>query len=207
MKQKPSVAAHIKCATRTSPTAAARNVRHVEAPGDGGCGLPRPSGPRNDKDGDVSAVGAAIGRPPEAPAAGMRSISIVVTLLLAGILLWSILSIRSIPSSQTMQNEADRWQGPSEQAYAQVSVFWNEGEMDAGQAQMLSEELRSSFPTEEVPPFVTAWGAKSSGLAVYAHRRAEAELCRSPRISLRCMPFPWPKAAPGPSRTPAAKRS
>ena len=75
-----------------------------------------------------------------------------------------------------MQYEAERWQGPSEQTYSQVSVFWNDGEMDAGQAQMLAEELKASFPTEEIPPFVTAFGAKSTGLAVYAHRAAEAEL-------------------------------
>lgn len=123
-----------------------------------------------------SNVGAAIGRPPKEPAARMRSISIVVTLLLAGILLWSILSIRAIPSSQTLQYEAERWQGPSEQTYTQVSVFWNDGEMDAGQAKTLAEELQASFPTEDIPPFVTAYGAKSSGLAVYAHRSTEAEL-------------------------------
>ena len=97
-------------------------------------------------------------------------------ILFVAVLLWSILSIRAIPSSQTLQYEAERWQGPSEQTYSQVSVFWNEGEMDAGQAQRLAEAFRASFPTEEAPPIVTAWGAKSSGLAVYAHRRTEAEL-------------------------------
>lgn len=91
-------------------------------------------------------------------------------------LFWSILSIRSITASQGMQYEAERWQGPSEHSYAQVSVYWNEGEMDATQATQLAEELRASFPTEEIPSFIAAYGAKSSGLAVYAHRSVEAEL-------------------------------
>ena len=144
-----------------------------------------------------SIVGAAIGRPPEEPAAGMRSISIVVTLLLAGILLWSILSIRAITSSQTFQYEAERWQGPSEQAYTQVSVFWNDGEMDANQAKMISETLSFSFPTEEIPPFVTAWGAKSSGLAVYAHRSTEAELWSVSRDFFTLHAFSMAEGGPG----------
>ena len=97
-------------------------------------------------------------------------------ILFVAVLLWSILSIRAIISSQTLQYEAQRWQGPSEQTYSQVAVFWSDGEMDAGKTQMLAAELQASFPTEEIPPFVTAWGAKSSGLAVYGHRRVEAEL-------------------------------
>lgn len=144
-----------------------------------------------------STVGTAIGRPPKEPAAGMRSISIVVTLLLAGILLWSILSIRAIPSSQTLQYEAERWQGPSEQTYSQVSVFWNDGEMDAGQAKTLAEELQASFPTEDIPPFVTAYGAKSSGLAVYAHRRAEAELWSVSRDFFTLHAFSMAEGGPG----------
>ena len=123
-----------------------------------------------------STVGAAIGRPPKEPAAGMWSICIVVALLLAGILLWSVLSIHAITSDQTMQYEAERWQGPSEQIYAQVSVFLKEGEMDASRAEALSYDLRAAFPTEEIPPFVTAYGARSAGLAVYGHRSTEAEL-------------------------------
>ena len=118
-------------------------------------------------------------------------------ILFFAVLLWSILSIRAITASQTLQYEAERWQGPSEQAYAQVSVFWNEGEMDAGQSQMLSEELRASFPTEEVPPFVTAWGAKSSGLAVYAHRRAEAELWSVSKDFFTLHSFSMAEGGPG----------
>ena len=145
----------------------------------------------------VGAERAYIGRPPKEPAAGMRSISIVVTLLLAGILLWSILSIRAIPSSQTLQYEAERWQGPSDQTYSQVSVFWNEGEMDAGQAKTLAEELQTSFPTEEIPPFVTAYGAKSSGLAVYAHRSTEAELWSVSRDFFTLHAFSMAEGGPG----------
>ena len=127
----------------------------------------------------------------------MRSISIVVTLLLAGILLWSIRSVRAIPSSQTLQYEAERWQGPSEQPYAQVSIFWNEGEMDVGQAKMLAEALQTSFPTEEIPPFVTAYGAKSSGLAVYAHRSTEAELWSVSRDFFTLHAFSMAEGGPG----------
>ena len=109
-------------------------------------------------------------------------------ILFVAVLLWSILSIRAIISSQTLQYEAQRWQGPSEQTYSQVAVFWSDGEMDAGKTQMLAAELQASFPTEEIPPFVTAWGAKSSGLAVYGHRRVEAELWSvSERISLNIL--------------------
>jgi hypothetical protein len=122
-----------------------------------------------------STVGA-VGRPPKEPAAGMQRISIVVTLLLAVVLLFSIRSIHAILSSQTLQYEAERWRGASEQTYSQVSVFWNEGEMDVSQAETLTTELRAAFPTEEIPPFVTAWGTKSSGLAAYERRTAETEL-------------------------------
>ena len=69
--------------------------------------------------------------------------------------------------------------------------------MDAGQSQMLSEELRASFPTEEVPPFVTAWGAKSSGLAVYAHRRAEAELWSVSKDFFTLHSFSMAEGGPG----------
>ena len=144
-----------------------------------------------------SNVGAAIGRPPKEPAAGMRSISIVVTLLIAGILLWSILSIRAITSIQTLQYEAERCQGPSEQTYSQVSVFWNDGEMDSGQAKTLAEELQASFPTEDIPPFVTAYGAKCSGLAVYAHRSTEAELWSVSRDFFTLHAFSMTEGGPG----------
>ena len=105
-----------------------------------------------------------------------KPLRLLIPLLLAVLLLLSCHSIRQLTAAQTMQYEAERWQGPSEQTYSQVAVFWSDGEMDAGQAQMLAAELQASFPTENTPPFVTAYGAKSSGLAVYAHRRAEAEL-------------------------------
>ena len=113
------------------------------------------------------------------------------------VLLWSFLSIRAITSSQTLQYEAERWQGPSEQTYSQVSVFWNEGEMDAGQAQMLAEEFQTSFPTEEIPLFATAYGAKSSGLSVYAHRSTEAELWSVSKDFFTLHAFSMAEGGPG----------
>ena len=164
------------------------------------------------QDRDVSAVGAAIGRPQKAitfhhshserpkglsarrseesapPSTPRKPLRMLITLLLAVLLLLSCHSIRQLTAAQTMQYEAERWQGPSEQTYSQVAVFWSDGEMDAGKTQMLAAELQASFPTEEIPPFVTAWGAKSSGLAVYGHRRVEAELWSvSERISLNIL--------------------
>ena len=121
----------------------------------------------------------------------------LITLLLAVLLLLSCHSIRQLTATQTLQYEAERWQGPSEQTYSQVAVFWSDGEMDAGQAQMLAAELQASFPTENIPPFVTAYGAKSSGLAVYAHRRAEAELWSVSKDFFTLHAFSMAEGGPG----------
>ena len=121
----------------------------------------------------------------------------ISTVLSAVLLFWCAWSIHVITRDQVFQYEAERWQGPSEQSYSQVSVFWNEGEMNASQAEALSNELRSSFPTEEIPPFVTAYGAKSSGLASYAHRRAEAELWSVSKDFFTLHAFPMAEGGPG----------
>jgi hypothetical protein len=121
----------------------------------------------------------------------------ISTVLSAVLLFWCAWSIHVITRDQVFQYEAERWQGPSEQSYSQVSVFWNEGEMNAAQAEALSNELRSSFPTEEIPPFVTAWGAKSSGLASYAHRRAEAELWSVSKDFFTLHAFSMAEGGPG----------
>ena len=121
----------------------------------------------------------------------------VSTVLSAVLLFWCAWSIHVITRDQVFQYEAERWQGPSEQSYSQVSVFWNEGEMDAARAEALSNELRSAFPTEEIPPFVTAYGAKSSGLASYAHRRAEAELWSVSKDFFTLHAFPMAEGGPG----------
>ena len=139
-----------------------------------------------------STVGAVIGRSQNAtashschsersegsvpPSTLRKRLRLIIVLLLSVLVLMSFLSIRQITASQTLQYEAERWQGPADQRYSQVSVFWNDGEMDAARAEILADDLRASFPTEDVPPFVTAWGSKSAGLAVYAHRSTEAEL-------------------------------
>ena len=173
------------------------------------------------QDRDVSAVGAAIGRPQKAitfhhshserpkglsarrseesapPSTPRKPLRMLITLLLAVLLLLSCHSIRQLTAAQTMQYEAERWQGPSEQTYSQVAVFWSDGEMDAGQAQMLAAELQASFPTENIPPFVTAYGAKSSGLPVYAHRRAEAELWSVSKDFFTLHAFSMAEGGPG----------
>ena len=164
-------------------------------------------------DRDVSAVGAAICRPQKAitfhhshserseesvsPSTPRKPLRLLIPLLLALLLLLSCRSIQRLTAAQTMQYEAERWQGLSEQSYSQVSVFWKEGEMNAAQAEALSNELRSTFPTEEIPPFVTAYGAKSSGLAVYAHRRAEAELWSVSRDFFTLHAFSISEGGPG----------
>ena len=166
-------------------------------------------------------VGAAIGRPQKAvafpfchserpkgiaacrseesvsPSTPRKPLHLLIPLLLALLLLLSCRSIQRLTAAQTMQYEAERWQGPSEQSYSQVSVFWNEGEINASQAEALSNELRSSFPTEEIPPFVTAYGAKSSGLASYAHRRAEAELWSVSKDFFTLHAFSMAEGGPG----------
>ena len=124
----------------------------------------------------------------------VRHISIVLSAVL---LFWCAWSIHVITRDQVLQYEAERWQGPSEQSYSQVSAFWNEGEINASQAEALSNELRSTFPTEEIPPFVTAYGAKSSGLASYAHRRAEAELWSVSKDFFTLHAFSMAEGGPG----------
>ena len=121
----------------------------------------------------------------------------ISTVLSAVLLFWCAWSIHVITRDQVFQYEAERWQGPSEQSYSQVSVFWNEGEMNAAQAEALSNELRNSFPTGEIPPFVTAYGAKSSGLASYAHRRAEAELWSVSKDFFTLHAFSMAEGGPG----------
>ena len=131
------------------------------------------------------------------PSTPRKPLHLLIPLLLALLLLLSCRSIQRLTAAQTMQYEAERWQGPSEQSYSQVSVFWNEGEINASQAEALSNELRSSFPTEEIPPFVTAYGAKSSGLATYAHRRAEAELWSVSKDFFTLHAFSMAEGGPG----------
>lgn len=130
-------------------------------------------------------------------AVAAHSVRHISTVLSAVLLFWCAWSIHVITRGQVFQYEAERWQGPSEQTYSQESVFWNEGEMNAAQAEALSNELRSSFPTEEIPPFVTAWGAKSSGLASYAHRRAEAELWSVSKDFFTLHAFSMAEGGPG----------
>ena len=188
-----------------------------QATGDGGCGengsFDSAALRSGRQDRDVSAVGAAIGRPQKAaafpcchserseesapPSNPRKLLRLLIPLLLAVLLLLSCHSIRQLTATQTLQYEAERWQGPSEQSYSQVSVFWNEGEMNAAQAEALSNELRASFPTDEIPPFVTAYGAKSSGLASYAHRRAEAELWSVSKDFFTLHAFSMAEGGPG----------
>jgi hypothetical protein len=97
--------------------------------------------------------------------------------LLLSLLLWCVWSIHSITKSQSFQNEAERWQGPTEQRYCQVAAFLDKGGLPARQADALESELKEAFPTQEIePPIVTAFGTWKTGFAEYGHRKTDAEL-------------------------------
>lgn len=99
--------------------------------------------------------------------------------LLLTILLWCACSIRAITKSQSMQYEAERWQGPTEQRFCQVAVWLNGGELNAAQAAGLEAEMKRSFPEQEAEaPIVTAYGTWETGSAAYGRRKTTTELWR-----------------------------
>lgn len=103
-----------------------------------------------------------------------RRILLAVLLFLTGSLIWQI---AAMANAQTQQQAAGRWQGPTDQEYHYVSVFWNSGELTAMEAAALAASLEQMLPSDVEPvPILTAYGGSVQGLASYANRTSEAEL-------------------------------
>lgn len=103
-----------------------------------------------------------------------RRILLAVLLFLTGSLIWQI---AATANAQTQQQEAERWQDTTDQAYRYVSAFWNSGELTAEEAAALAASLEQALPPGVEPaPILTAYGGSVQGLASYASHTAEAEL-------------------------------
>lgn len=101
----------------------------------------------------------------------------IISVILLALLLWSVWCIHKINASQSLQYEAEHWQGPTDQRFCQVAVYLDKGELNATQAATIETDMKTSFPEQETEAAIaTTYGSWETGSAEYEKRKTDAEL-------------------------------